>query len=170
MRVYERGSEDTGVSNVSLADGTLYHQIRDLLNWDKRVSTEDINFIIRDGKVILFGQVDSLFRKKAAVQIVEAVATGMEVVDYIDIARDTVRTDHEMKEAIRRQLKAIKLLPGEFVTVDVCEGVVKLDGIVFRPRLKGLADSFAWELSGVRDCLNMIEIGDYYKTLIRKMD
>ena len=47
---------------------------------------------------------------------------------------------------------------GEHIEVDVKDGIVKLYGEVYRPRLKAMAVGAVWELSGVRDCQNLIEI------------
>ena len=59
---------------------------------------------------------------------------------------------------IQLSFKKLLLLPGEYLEVDVVDGVVKLEGTAYRSRIKGLASSFAWELCGVNDVLNLIDI------------
>ena len=72
--------------------------------------------------------------------------------------QDYFRTDYELKNLIKKQIQTFQLLPGEWIEVEVVDGVVKLDGVVFRPRLKGFAASDSWGLSGIKDCINMIEV------------
>ncbi len=74
------------------------------------------------------------------------------------VTGDYYRADAELKKLIKVQISSILKLGGEHIEIDVVDGVVKFEGEVFRPRLKALASGIVWELSGVRDSLNFIEL------------
>ncbi|MNY55366.1 BON domain protein [compost metagenome] len=73
---------------------------------------------------------------------------------------DYYRTDDEIKQILLSELAELVKIGGEHIEVEVVDGIVKLEGEVYRPRLKASAVGSAWELSGVRDVLNFIEIRD----------
>lgn len=50
------------------------------------------------------------------------------------------------------------MAPTEQISVEVVDGFVKLEGVVHSPRQKAHAAGIVWELSGVADCMNLIEI------------
>jgi osmotically-inducible protein OsmY len=109
---------------------------------------------------MLTGFVDTSYKRNAALEAVSSVEGVWSVEDHIVVPADYFRTDDELKRIINAQLNEMVRLGGEHIEVDVVDGVVKLEGEVFRTRLKALAASIAWELSGVRDCLNFIDIID----------
>lgn len=78
--------------------------------------------------------------------------------DLSKVTNGYSRTDKEISELITQQINVMPFLPGEWIEVEVVGGVVKLKGCVRRPKLKAFAASATWELSGVRDCINKIEI------------
>lgn len=139
-------------------ENEVIQRIRDRIKWDKRVSLADLDIVSRNGVIILNGFVDSTYKKNAALDIVSSTEGVWSVENHIVVPMDYFRTDGEIKKVLEKQLQDLNKLSGEHVEVEVLEGVVKLEGEVFRPRLKAMADSMVWELSGVRDCLNFIEI------------
>ena len=134
--------------------------IKNRIKWDKRVSLADLNLTLRNGVLTLAGFVDTSYKKNAVLEIVSSITGLVAVEDRIVVPADYYRADDELQKLISDQLKDVLKLGGEHIEVDVVDGVVKLEGEVFRPRLKALASGIAWELSGVRDCLNFIEIVD----------
>lgn len=84
--------------------------------------------------------------------------SGLE--DRIVVPTDYYRSDEEILRILEAQMADMIKIGGEHVEVEVIDGVVRLQGEVFRPRLKALAVAAAWELSGVQDVLNFIEIRD----------
>lgn len=138
----------------------ILNQIKNRIKWDKRVSLADLSFSMRGEVLVVAGFVDTSYKKHAVLEIVNSIPGLFAIEDRIVVPADYFRTDEELEKIIRDQLCEVLKLGGEHIEVDVVDGVVKLEGEVFRPRLKAMASGIAWELSGVRDCLNFIEIVD----------
>lgn len=140
------------------SDGELSRILRDRIKWDKRVSVADLNIVVRDGVVIVSGFVDTSYKKTAALEVITETEGVWNIEDRIVVPGDYFRSDEEILKILKEQIDEIIKIGGEHIEVDVADGIVKLEGEVFRPRLKALAVASAWELSGVRDVLNFIEI------------
>jgi len=136
----------------------LLHLIKERIEWDKRVSLADLDIVIRSGIVIVNGFVDCSYKKAAALEIVAETEGVWSVEDRIVVLSSYIRSDEEIKKILDQQLEGMIKVHGEHIEVEVLDGIVKLEGEVFRPRLKAMAVAAAWELSGVRDCYNFIEI------------
>lgn len=139
---------------------TLLKRINERMKWDKRVSPADFDIIVRGGVVIVNGFVDTSYKKNAALEIISDTDGVWALEDCIVVPMDYYRTDDEIKQILISELAELVKLGGEHIEVKVVDGVVKLEGEVYRPRLKATAVGCAWELSGVRDVLNLIEIKD----------
>lgn len=72
--------------------------------------------------------------------------------------RDYNRTDDEIEKILARQVLSFPFLKGEWIDFEVIDGVVKFEGVVFRPRFKAFVSRIAWELSGVKDCFNLVRV------------
>lgn len=136
----------------------LLHLIKERIEWDKRVSLADLEIVVRSGIVIVNGFVDCSYKKAAALEIVAETEGVWSVEDRIVVLTSYIRSDTEIKKILDQQIEGMIKVHGEHIEVEVLDGVVKLEGEVFRPRLKAMAVAAAWELSGVRDCFNFIEI------------
>lgn len=139
---------------------TLLKRINERMKWDKRVSPADFDIIVRGGVVIVNGFVDTSFKKNAALEIISDTDGVWALEDCIVVPMDYYRTDDEIKQILISELAELVKIGGEHIEVNVVDGIVKLEGEVYRPRLKATAVGCAWELSGVRDVLNLIEIKD----------
>lgn len=146
--------------NKAEIDAELTRMIRDRIKWDKRVSLNDLDVVVREGVVVVAGYVDSAYRRDAALELITDLDGIWAVDNRIVVPGDYYRSDDEIERLIKRDLEEELKISGEYIDVEVRNGIVKLEGEVFRPRLKALADGAAWELSGVRDVINMIEISD----------
>lgn len=139
-------------------DSEVLKRIKDRIKWDTRVALSDLNITIRNGVIILNGFVDTSYKKAAAMDVVSSIEGVWSVENRIVVPMDYHRDDADIKKIMEAQLKDLIKLGGEHIEVEVHDGVVKLEGEVFRPRLKAFAAGSAWELSGVHDCLNFINI------------
>lgn len=139
-------------------DNELGDKIRDRLKWDKRVSQADIEIIVKGCNVIVIGYVDTAFKKNAALEVVSDTEGVWSIEDRVVVPADYFRSDEDIFNILRDQVSEMIKIGGEHIEVDVLDSVVILRGEVFRPRLKALAVASAWELSGVRDVLNLIQI------------
>lgn len=142
------------------SDSQLLQVILERVKWDKRVSLSDIDIYVKNGVTIVSGFVDTSFKKNAALEIISGTEGVWSIEDRIVVPMDYHRTDDELKGLILKQMSELLKIGGEHIEVEVNDGVVKLHGEVYRPRLKAMAVGAVWELSGVRDCMNLIEIRD----------
>lgn len=140
------------------SDSQLLQVICDRVKWDKRVSLSDIDIVVLNGVTIVSGVVDTAFKKNAALEIISGTEGVWSIEDRIVLPIDYYRSDQELEQLILDQIEGLIKIGGEHIEVDVKDGVVKLHGEVYRPRIKAMAVGAVWELSGVRDCQNLIEI------------
>lgn len=139
-------------------DRVLLKRIEERMRWDVRVSSVDIHLKIHDAFVTVTGKVDSAFRRRAALDLVGHTEGIAGYQDSLVVAADFVRTDEELLSIIKAQLATIVLLVGEEISVKVSDGTVYLRGLVYRARPKAYAAGLVWSLSGVRDCINLVEV------------
>ena len=141
-------------------DIALSKRVQDRISWDKRISNVDVHVLSHSGQVTLIGKVDSIFKKTAAMEIVKNTKGVTRVINQLEIPTVFHREDAEIKNLIDFRLKNIGLSGNEIVTVKVSSGVVRLEGVVTSLRKKAQASGIVWELSGVRDCMNLVQIED----------
>jgi osmotically-inducible protein OsmY len=121
-----------------------------------------VSIKVENGQVTLHGYFDKPYRHSAAVTVITTTEGVVSLVDKSKVVEDYYRTDKELESLILKQILVLPFLPGEWINVDVADGVVKLKGLVFRTRFKAFAARAAWELSGIKDCVNRIELGQEF--------
>lgn len=146
--------------NKNQVDSELSRKICDRIKWDKRVSLADLDIVVRGGLIIVSGYVDTCYKKNAALEVISETDGVWSVEDRIVVPADYYRSDEEITKILESQFSEMIKIGGEHIEVHVKDGLVKLEGEVFRSRLKALAVTFAWELSGVQDVFNFIQIKD----------
>jgi osmotically-inducible protein OsmY len=139
-------------------DRLIAEHVYNHIYWDKRVSTYDVQILVSHGRVTLLGTVDCPMKKKAAHELTQTIEGVQGIEDQIHVPSQYYRSDQDLREIILEQLRRIGIPEEEFISVAVLEGVVKLDGLVSQPQTKAAAAGIVWELSGVQDCLNFIDI------------
>ncbi|AHI07150.1 hypothetical protein BDW_13250 [Bdellovibrio bacteriovorus W] len=140
------------------ADSELVERIREAIKWDKRISNADFELQAHGNVVVVSGYVDSSFKKKAALDVISRTEGVWQIEDFIVVPIDFYRPDEEIADILAEQIGELIKVGGEHIDIEVRAGVVKLEGEVFRPRLKAMASARSWDLSGVRDVLNYINI------------
>lgn len=145
-------------ASQQIADKRLEEKINSRIRWDIRVSAADVLIKVHGGKVSLYGYFDKAYRHQAVVEIIESTEGVTKLKDLSQVVHDYYRGDQEINNLITQQLAHYKFLEGEWIDVESADGVVKLEGEVFRPELKAFATKTTWELSGVQDCINLIQI------------
>jgi osmotically-inducible protein OsmY len=146
------------MKNNKIKDKELLKLIQMRVRWDIRVSNSDIAIKVKNGCVHLSGVFDKPYRHAAAVDIIKTTEGVKEFLDHSKIVKGYFRSDKALEILISKQLLSLPLLQGEWIDVEVSKGVARLKGHVFRSRLKAFAARATWELSGVRDCINLIEL------------
>lgn len=139
-------------------DAYLLKTIKDRIRWDVRVTNYDIHMKVKDGIVSLYGYFDKSYRKLAALKIIGTTEGVIEVQDHSQILDDYYRTDSDIEKLILKHIMRESLLEGEWINVNSKDGVVTLEGSVYRPQVKAMASRITWALSGVRDCHNVIKL------------
>lgn len=145
-------------ANARETDDNLTRILCERLKWDKRVSLSDLFLTVSGGVVQIKGYVDTAYKKYAAIEVISQTEGVWSIDDQIVVPGDYLRSDEEIDSILKKQLKEVVMIAGEHIEVIVHDGVVRLVGEVLRPRLKALAVANAWELSGVKDVRNLIEI------------
>lgn len=156
--------------NINQRDCDLLSKISDRIKWDKRVSLADLDLIVHGSSVTVSGSVDTSYKKNAALEVISNTEGVWSLEDRIVVPGDFFRTDDEITKILKVELEEIVKIGGEHLEVSVSDGVVKLEGEVYRPRLKAVAVAAAWELSGVRDVVNNIEIREPPQRVPLSMD
>jgi hyperosmotically inducible periplasmic protein len=139
-------------------DLNLTKRIQDRIKWDKRVSNTDVHVMSRAGKVTLIGNVDSSMKKIAALELARSTKGVTSVENKIEVSGNFQRHDNEITNLIRLKIGKMALVGKEFISLQVENGIVKLEGIVSSKQKKAQAASFVWELSGTVDCQNNISL------------
>jgi osmotically-inducible protein OsmY len=146
------------MKNKNTFDSSLIKTIRDRIKGDIRVNNLDIEITVQNGSVILAGDFDKFYRREAAIEIIRSTEGVTELIDESAVITEYFRSDGDLKTLIEKQIQSLPLSSGEWINVSVNDGIVKLDGIVFKPQLKAFAASDSWGLSGIQDCINLIEV------------
>lgn len=142
----------------TLDDRELLKQLENRLRWDQRVSLVDVQLQTHCGYVTLSGVVDAAFRRLAALELVSHTEGVQGYQDRIIVDEGFVKSDGELVAIVTKQLGLLSLSPEERIFADVARGVVRLRGQVSQVRSKALAAGLIWSLSGVRDCINLVEV------------
>lgn len=140
-------------------DQILKTVILDRLNWDFRVSKSDIKLFVKSGIVSVYGYFDKDFRRKAALDAIKSTQGVLATVDRTQVLTDYHRTDQELEVILQKRLLDQNLEQNEWVDLSVRCGVVTWVGRVKKERLKAWISKITWELSGVKDCFNLIKLG-----------
>jgi osmotically-inducible protein OsmY len=145
--------------NFGSSDERLKARILSKLQWDARVSLSDVRLVVRDRKVTVVGDFDREFRRKAVITTIKDFPGVREIIDQTSVRKFFVRTDDELQRLIEKEIEQIPLEGTSCsISVEVIDGSANFFGHVREPRIKALASRLAWELSGVRDCNNMIRV------------
>jgi osmotically-inducible protein OsmY len=131
--------------------GRIEHAIRR----DDRLSSQQIEVNVTDGRVCLRGSVRSYRRKLAAVEIAASFEGCRDVVDELTVQPALV-PDPEIAELVRASIDACADVAKETITVSSRNGVVTLTGHATVPWERTLAQDIALGIRGVRAVDNQI--------------
>jgi osmotically-inducible protein OsmY len=127
------------------------------LEWDPRVTSNDINVATADNIVTLTGFVHTYAEKYAAEKAAQAVYGVQAIANDIEVRPTSVRTDPEIARDVVHAMKMNLTVPqGIKATVDA--GSVALEGTVEWDFQRRSAESCARNVGGVRSVLNRIKV------------
>ncbi|MBL7545792.1 MAG: BON domain-containing protein [Bdellovibrionaceae bacterium] len=139
-------------------DQNLKKILMDRLNWDFRVSKSDVKLFVKNGIVAIYGYFDKNFRRAAAIETIASTQGVLATIDNTQVLGDYHRSDTELETILEKRLLDQKLTHGEWVKLNVQDGVVTWEGSVCQSRFKAWISKITWELSGVKDCYNFVRI------------
>ena len=134
------------------ADHEIAEEIGRVLAWDTLVPTADLRFEVRDGVVLLTGQVEREHQRTATEQIIEPLVGVAGLINRI-----TVRPARGRAELPAAVIEAVRRVSVHHVHVGAMGGVVELRGRVRSLAERELVERAVREVPGV----NLVE--DYLK-------
>jgi osmotically-inducible protein OsmY len=125
-------------------DGEILEDVRAALQADPATDAYEINSIVKDGVVTLFGTVDSWPERRLSAQVAASVKGVKSVTNELTVAPQPKRPDHEIAADIRRRLAADVWVDERLIDVTVKEAEVSLSGTVGSAAEKTRAALDAW--------------------------
>ncbi len=129
------------------------------LTWDPIVERHDIDVKVRNGKVYLYGTVDTYYEKLHAEDVVAGVFGVVDVANNIgvDFSYQGWKSDDEIREDVESELFWSPFVDGGDISVSVDDGVVTLRGTVSGSRELRAAKENAFE-GGARSVRSRLKI------------
>jgi osmotically-inducible protein OsmY len=114
-----------------LGDEAIVSSVKAALKRDPYLDRHDLRVSAYNGKIFLYGTVDSEFEKQEAEDVAYRVSGVIEVADYLDV-RDVSpwESDWEIKDSVEDQLQWDPIVNAKKVNVSVDDGVATLTGKV----------------------------------------
>jgi osmotically-inducible protein OsmY len=142
-------------SEKKTADDEIAKRAADILHWDSMVPSESIQVLVRDGCVVLSGNVDWYYQKKNAdVRRLSSVRT---VINNIEI-KPRVATDDVMRK-IEEALKRHAQIEAQAIRVTVRDRhTVVLEGRVDNWDERHAVQNAAWSAPGVTSVVDRLTI------------
>jgi osmotically-inducible protein OsmY len=128
------------------------------LQWDPKITSNDIAVAVKDGVVTLTGFVHSYWEKDAAEKAAKRVYGVRGIANNIQVKLASERTDPEIAREAVQELASHISIPADNIKVTVKNGVVTLEGTVDWQYQKALAESAVKKLRGVIGVINNIEV------------
>jgi osmotically-inducible protein OsmY len=125
-------------------DGEILEDVRAALQADPATDSYEINSMVNDGVVTLFGTVDSWSERRLSAQVAASVKGAKSINNELTVAPQPKRPDHEIAADIRRRLAADVWVDERLIDVTVKEGEVSLSGTVGSAAEKTRAALDAW--------------------------
>jgi osmotically-inducible protein OsmY len=131
------------------SDSAINEDVMLELQWDPKITSNDIVVAAKDGVVTLSGFASSFMEKDAAEKAAKRVYGVRAVANDIQIKLSSTRTDPEVARDAVHELESHVLLPADKIKVTVRNGWVTLDGEVDWQYQRNLAESSVKKLKGV---------------------
>ncbi|MGZ9256939.1 MAG: BON domain-containing protein [Candidatus Binatia bacterium] len=113
---------------------------------------------VRDGVVMLNGEVPSLSHKRLAGVLAWWVAGCRDVINGLAEVPAQQDNDDELTEAVRLALAKDPLVNATKTRVTSKAGVVTLEGLIPNETMRRMAERDAWYVLGVREVVNQIAV------------
>jgi osmotically-inducible protein OsmY len=139
-------------------DADIAQSVREWLSWDPYVKTDDLTVSVQNGKVFLRGDVRTRFEKERAEELAGRARGAVDVANHLKARQPpaTQKSDAELREAIRQEIRWSPYVDLDQVAVKVQDGRVTLAGTVDSWRESHLAEKNAYE-AGARRIQNFLD-------------
>ncbi|MDY7108424.1 MAG: BON domain-containing protein [Planctomycetota bacterium] len=136
----------------------LATDVRRALGRDPYVERFDVAVVVRNGKVDLYGDVDTRFERRRAADVASRVKGVIDVVNHIDVGDEwTYVDDVQIVADINDELWWSPFVDSDEVTVTVSNGVATLSGVVDSWSERAAAAKNAFD-GGARAVVNELEV------------
>ncbi|TLD40866.1 MAG: Osmotically inducible protein Y precursor [Candidatus Jettenia ecosi] len=137
---------------------TTAERVRDVLSGNSLTRHLDIDTEVQNGKVYLYGTVNTLFEKQHAGEIASQVTGVVSVINKLNVnSRWLPKTDKEIKEKVETELIFSVFVHSPEISVNVKKGVAYLTGSVHTRQEALAAIENAYD-GGARTVRNLLEI------------
>ncbi len=136
-------------------------RVVDELYFDNRVDASEVEVVVKDGKAILDGEVESYYARSAAAEDAWAVIGVTDVVNKLDVKYPVeieIMSDEDIASSIDSKLLWNTAIDSTKIDVSVDGGVVELEGAVDAYWKKLRAGTLAMDVSGVIDVKNEVAV------------
>lgn len=149
----------TGDYTAKLNDEQIQAAVQKRLAMDGRIDPSMIVVKVEDGQVTLSGMVKTWEEKILADAIVSSTVVGVRsLVNNILVQPPLQTKDPALKIAVENALASVPALRGSQITVNVHNGIVKLEGSVEKPLHYRAAEKAAKRVPGVIAVTNLIKV------------
>ncbi len=145
-------------SQPYVTDGNIEQAVEDVMRYDPRVYSFDIQADADQGAVRLTGNVDSLRAKRAAHQLAENTVGVTRVTNLIKVRPQTTVSDDEVEQAVADALVRNPYTEAYEIDTRVNDGTVTLSGEVTTYFEQAEAERVASRTMGVQDVVNTIQV------------
>lgn len=142
------------------AEAGIIETISDIYSDDPYLAQRDISMLVNNGKLFLYGTVDSRFERKRAAEMASEVQGVIDVANNLTVQqteRATDQDDWEVKEDVREQMEWSPYVDSERIKVTVEDGVVSLTGTVYNWQARKIAELNAYE-AGADRVRNLLDV------------
>lgn len=139
-------------------DVVIQKSVQDALKRDAHVGMLNIEATSRSGKLFLNGAVDTQFEKERAELVAANICGVLAVENRLSVDYTWAsKSDYEIKEDVERQFFWSPFVDGDFVHVEVDDGIVTLTGSVSSSQESGAATDNAKQ-GGARRVVNRLKV------------
>jgi osmotically-inducible protein OsmY len=146
------------VREIDRSDEAIANDATMALFEDPATEAYEVDVIVRDGKAILSGRVQSRQEKMLAEQVVRGVRGIREIENNIEIFYKATRADEEIKADVRRRLESDVWVDDQLIQIEVNNGNVILTGMVGSAAEHEAARRDAWVTGTKSVNTSMLEI------------
>lgn len=142
------------------SDLEIREAVQNTLLRDPRVNGLDINIEVSKSVAILYGVVNNLKARQAAIAAARNTVGVMDIVNYIKVQPVMKMDDAEIADNVREALLRDTITEGYEINLNVNNGAVYLYGTVASYYQKAQAEDVAFRAKGVNDVRNHLAVDD----------